>query len=145
MTQQPMSQVLAQPISMHCVDQLGFSKSLETSFEYDPRDPYAVTIGFPAGDDVIRWSFCRSLLSRGITDPVGEGDVQLWPSTDEDGRSVVMLEFRSPSGHLLAQASTREVYRFLTRSLAAVPYGSESLHLRMDDLISDLLGISQPE
>ena len=101
MTQQPMSQVLAQPISMHCVDQLGFSKSLETSFEYDPGDPYAVTIGFPAGDDVIRWSFCRSLLSRGITDPVGEGDVQLWPSTDENGRSVVMLEFRSPSGHLL--------------------------------------------
>ena len=145
MTQPPMSRVLAQPITMRCVDPLGVTRELETSFEYDPTDPYAVWVAFPAGDSVIRWAVCRTLISRGLTDPVGEGDVQLWPSTDENGRGVVMLEFRSPSGHLLAEASTRELYRFLTRTLAVVPYGSESAYLRMDDLIADLLGISQPE
>ena len=95
MTQQPMSQVLAQPITMHCVDQLGISRTLNTHFEYNPSDPYAVVVAFPAGDNIIRWAFCRSLLSRGLTDPVGEGDVQLWPSTDEDGRSVFRSWLRS--------------------------------------------------
>jgi len=145
MTQPPLSRVLAQPISMRCVDPLGFARQIETTFEYDPSDPYAVVVAFPAGDNVIRWAFCRTLISRGLTDPAGDGDVQVWPSTDEDGRGVVMLEFRSPSGHLLAEASTRELYKFITRTLAVVPYGSEADHLDVDDLIADLLGISQPE
>jgi len=140
MTQTPMSRVLAQPITMSCVDQYGFAKDLLTTFEYDPSDPYAVVVAFPAGDGYVRWAFCRSLISRGLTDPVGEGDVQVWPGTDEDGRGVVIMEFRSPSGHLLAQAPTREIYRFVTRTLAAVPYGSEDLYFDVDDLIASLLG-----
>jgi Streptomyces sporulation and cell division protein, SsgA len=145
MTQSPTSRVVAHPITMRCVDPLGISRDLATTFEYDPKDPYAVVVAFPAGDAVIRWAFCRTLISRGLTDPVGEGDVQVWPSTDEHGRGVVILEFRSPSGHLLAEAPTRELYRFITRSLALVPYGSEAAHLDVDELIADLLGSSQPE
>ena len=93
----------------------------------------------------IRWAICRTLLSRGLTDPAGDGDVQLWPSIDEDGRGVVMLEFRSPDGRLVAQASTRELYRFLTRTLAVVPSGTEAAHFDVDELIADLLRISESE
>jgi hypothetical protein len=145
MTQQPMSRVLAQPLTMRCVDPLGVSREVQASFEYDPADPYAVWVVFPSAGGDIRWAVCRSLISRGLTDPVGEGDVQLWPGTDERGHGVVMIEFRSPTGHLLAEASTRELYRFLTRTLALVPVGTEADHLDLDVLIADLIGSSRPE
>jgi hypothetical protein len=96
-----------------------------------------VTIPTPAGDS--RWTLCRSLLSRGLTDPVGEGDVQLWPSTDDAGSGVVVLDLWSRDVHVVAEVPTRELYRFLTRTLAAVPFGSEHEHLDLDGLIAELL------
>lgn len=76
----------------------------------------------------------------GLTDPAGRGDLHLWPSVDEDGRAVVVLEFRSPHGHLVAQAHSHEVYQFLTRTLAVVPACTESAYMDLDALVADLLG-----
>ncbi|NUQ89124.1 MAG: SsgA family sporulation/cell division regulator, partial [Glycomyces artemisiae] len=54
------------------------------TFEYDAADPWAVRITFPgAGGDTatgVRWMVGRDLLLQGVTDPAGEGDVQLFPS-----------------------------------------------------------------
>ena len=83
-------------------------------------------IRFGTQETSMRWALSRELLASGLTDRAGDGDVQLWPGTDKDGHSVVVMEFRSPDGRLIAEAPTRDVYRFLTRSLAAVPAGSES-------------------
>ena len=47
------------------------------------------------------------------------------------------------SGELVAQARTQDIYRFVSRSLAAVPAGSESDHMDMDQLI-DLLSQTEP-
>jgi len=52
---------------------------------------------------------------------------------------VVAVELSTKGGHLIAQAHTHEVYRFLTRNLAAVPAGTESNHLDLDGLVADLL------
>ncbi|GAB3763048.1 hypothetical protein FB382_001316 [Nocardioides ginsengisegetis] len=138
--QQPMSQALSQELTLHCLDGRGRSLELAASFGYDPRDPYAVWITFPnpAGD--VRWAMSRSTLRRGMTDPAGQGDLQAWPSIDEDGRAVVVLEFQSPDGRLVAQAHTDAVHQFLTRSLALVPAGTESEHLDLDGLVAALLG-----
>ena len=143
MTQQPMSSTLAQELTVRCVDEESTYVELRAGFAFDPADPYAVWVTVPWYGRTLRWAMCRSLLSRGLTDPVGEGDVQLWPSTDETGSGVVVLDLRSADVHLVAEASTRELYRFLTRTLAAVPFGSEHQHLDVDELIGDLL--SQPE
>ncbi len=139
MTQQPISRTLSQELTLQCVDARGRGVELVASFGYDPSDPYAVWITFPSAQGDVRWAMCRATLLRALTDPAGQGDLEMWPSIDQDGRAVVVLEFRSPGGQLIAQAHTHEVYRFLTRTLAAVPAGTESTHLDLDGLVADLL------
>ena len=125
---------------LQCIDARGRGVEIAAVFGYDPSDPYAVWITFPSAQGDVRWAMCRETLTRALTDPAGQGDLEMWPSIDHEGRAVVVLEFRSPAGHLIAQAHTHEVYRFLTRTLAAVPAGTESRQLDLDGLISDLLG-----
>ena len=105
--------------------------------------PWAVWITFPGGRDEVRWAVGRTLLLQGLTDPAGEGDIQLWPSIDEDGRAAVVVEFCSPDGRLVGQLRTNELYRFLTRTLALVPLGTESIDL--DVLVAALTSPSQAE
>lgn len=143
MNQQPSQRVITQDLTLHCVDPLGLFRDVAVGFTYDLSDPYAVCVSLPWVDGTHTWVMCRSLLTRGITDPVGEGDVQLWPSTDESGSGVVVMDLWAADVHVVAEASTRDLYRFLTRTLAAVPFGSEHQHMDVDLLIGDLL--SQPE
>ena len=139
MSQQPSSRVLTQDLFLRCLDPRGVFRDVAVTFAYDPADPYAVWVTVPWLDQRLQWGLCRSLLSRGLTDPVGEGHVQLWPSTNEAGSGIVVLDLWSPEHHVVAEVSTRELYRFLTRTLAAVPFGSERLHLDVDKLIDGLL------
>ena len=139
-TQQPISPAISQELTFQCLDPRGRALTLVASLGYDPRDPFAVRITFPAPGGGVRWMVCRTTLLRGLTDPAGLGDLHLWPSVDEDGRAVVVLEFRSPHGHLVAQAHSHEVYQFLTRTLAVVPAGTESAFMDLDALVADLLG-----
>lgn len=132
-----------QELALRCVDPLGTFRDVTAEFAFDPSDPYAVWLTVPWVDGRHRWAICRSLVSRGLTDPAGEGDVQLWPSTDDTGSGVVVLDLWSDGVHVVAEVSTRELYRFLTRTLSVVPFGSEHEHLDVDDLIGELL--SQPE
>ena len=139
MPQQPMSRVLAQPLTMHCVDFSGVVRPIEASFGYDANDPFAVWITFHSATGDVRWAVCRSLMATGLTEPVGEGDVQLWPSIDDDGRAVVMFEFCSPDGELVAHARTADLDAFLTRTRVAVPFGHEADHLDVDAMITGLI------
>jgi hypothetical protein len=130
---------VTQNITIECVDAAGTVTSLEAALGYNPADPFAVTATFftVAGDVV--WTFARELLSRGLTDPAGEGDVHIWPCLDASGRATVIIELRSPDGELVAQARTQDVYRFVSRSLASVPAGMECAHMDVDQLIEQLL------
>ena len=116
---------------------------LPATFGYDPSDPWAVAITFGTPSEQIRWVAGRDLLIRGLTDPTGEGDIQLWPSIDEDGRAAVVMELRSPYGRLVTQLRTHELYRFLTRTQALVPAGTESIDL--DLLVESLVGQSESQ
>jgi hypothetical protein len=78
-----------------------------------------------------------------MTDPAGEGDIQLWPSIDENGRAAVVMELCSPDGRLVTQLLTNELYRFLTRTLAAVPLGTEWIDL--DQMVAAITGDSQTQ
>jgi hypothetical protein len=142
-TQQPMSRVVTQDLVLQCLDPWGRSLDLPASFGYDPADPWAVWITFRGPTGGVRWFVARELLLRGITDPVGEGDVQLWPSIDDDGRAAVAMELCSPGGRLVTLLLTNELYRFLTRTLAVVPLGTESIDL--DRLVAAITGRSQSE
>ncbi|MGD9960160.1 SsgA family sporulation/cell division regulator [Nocardioides sp.] len=133
------SEVVTQDITIEVVDAVGSVTTLDAALGYDPADPYAVTATFFTGGGDVVWTFGRELLSRGLTDPAGEGDVHIWPCLDANGRATVIIELCSPDGELVAQARTQDVYRFVSRSLAMVPAGLESEHCDMDGIIDQLL------
>jgi hypothetical protein len=106
---------------------------------YEAADPYAVHVAFHTGDaEIVEWVFARQLLTDGVTHPVGEGDVQVWPS-HSGGRPVVCLALSSPSGRALFEAPLADLVEFLTKTYAAVPTGGESDYVDLDMELSLLL------
>lgn len=106
---------------------------------YEAGDPYAVHVAFHTGaTEVVEWVFARQLLTDGVTRPVGEGDVQVWPS-HSGGRPVICLALSSPSGRALFEAPLADLVEFLTKTYAAVPTGSESDYVDLDAELSLLL------
>jgi hypothetical protein len=106
---------------------------------YDQADPYAVRVAFhTGGTDVVEWTFARSLLTDGVTHPVGEGDVQVWPS-HAGGKPIVCLSLSSPSGRALFEAPLAELVEFLTKTYAVVPTGNEGDHVDVEAELALLL------
>ena len=117
--------VVTHAITMVVVNAAG-TPSVQPTLAYDPADPYAVTATFPTSGEPVVWTFARDLLSRGLSGPVGDGDVRVWPSRDISGKAIVNIELTTSSGGLVAQARSRDINRFLSHSLFAVPAGTES-------------------
>jgi hypothetical protein len=123
------------------------SLPVRAGLRYDVTDPYAVQVLFHTGaqgeGEVVEWTFARQLLTDGVTRPVGEGDVQVWPS-HTSGRPVVCLSLSSPSGRALFEIPLADLVEFLTKTYAAVPTGSESDFVDVDAELALLLW-SEPE
>lgn len=115
------------------------TEQLHGELSYDPADPYAVTMRLEARSGSVTWTFARELLAEGLYEPAGAGDVQVWPCLSSNGEAVVIVELSSPDGSALLQTPTRAVQRFVTSVFEAVPAGTESRHVRLDDLVSQLL------
>lgn len=92
---------------------------------FDPTDPLAVSLRLGYGTQDVVWTFARDLLSSGVYEPTGHGDVHVWPCLDSEGSAVVIIELRSPDGELLLQADGRQVQTFLADAARVVPAGSE--------------------
>jgi hypothetical protein len=140
MNQQPTTPVLSHDITLACVDPWGRNVDVPTTLGYRKQDPYAVTLTFHSSAGDVEWIVARTLLLQGLATPAGEGDVKVYPSIDDEGSAVAVLDFSSPDGRLVAQANTHELQAFLARTFAAVPVGTESEHLDVDALIVGLLG-----
>ncbi|MBT2395589.1 SsgA family sporulation/cell division regulator [Streptomyces sp. ISL-100] len=106
---------------------------------YRTQDPYAVHISFHIGSDSpVNWTFARELLVEGVFRPCGHGDVRVWP-TRIDSRSVICVALTSPDGDALLEAPSPAVSAWLERTLRAVPPGTESGRLGMDEALAELL------
>jgi hypothetical protein len=128
-------------IPLRCVDTAGQTMTLNADFGYDSEDPFAVSMTFRTGSYEVVWNFARELLITGLTDPAGEGDVYVWPCLDPEGRPIVVIELSSPDGELLVQGPARDVSDFVAHTTAAVPVGTESDHIDVDDLIDQLFAV----
>lgn len=100
---------------------------LAASFAYDPADAWAVTMTVETASGPVTWTFARELLVEGQFEPVGEGDVQVWPCLSPCGEAVVIVELASPAGETLLQFPTRAVQDFVYAALEAVPLGQETV------------------
>jgi hypothetical protein len=118
----------------------GPDRPVHADLSYSPADPYAVRVAFhTGGSETVEWTFARSLLTDGVTHPVGDGDVQAWPANDNDGNPMVCLSLSSPSGRALFEAPLTRVVEFLTETYALVPTGCESEFVDVDSELSTLL------
>lgn len=131
--------VIAERVALIYLDGAGQASTMEALFAFEPGDPWAVTATFDHGLIPVRWLFARDLLIWGVHEPIGDGDVRVWPSVDARGRAVVVIELRSPSGSILIQARARDLQQFINRTLAAVPVGEECIDF---DVLVDTLTTS---
>jgi hypothetical protein len=99
---------------------------LSSRFDYNPADPWAVTMTLSTDAGSVQWTFARELLMEGQYEPTGDGDVHVWPCLSTGGEAVVIVELDSPSGGTLLQFPTRAVQDFIYASLETVPLGTES-------------------
>jgi hypothetical protein len=134
-----LSTVIEQPVEARLVAAAPRMPSIPATLRYDPRDPFAVRMSFPApatleGVDVI-WTFARELLVLGLEEPVGHGDVRVRPY----GYDRIVLEFHAPEGTAVIHVRAGELRRFLESSTELVPVGLEHLHQDLDHQLAELM------
>lgn len=112
---------------------------IEAELRYSPTDPYAVAVVFHQGGTEVEWFFGRDLLMRGVSEPAGAGDVQVFPTLDAEGRALVGLMLHAPGGRALIHAPSKDVLEFLARTTLVVWPGTESDYISADDTIAALL------
>ncbi len=123
--------------------------AVRAGMHFEASDPYAVSVAFHTGapehdgGDVVEWTFARQLLTDGVVGPVGEGDVQVWPSASS-GHPIACLALSSPSGKALFEVPLADLVEFLGRTYTAVPTGGESAHVDVDAELALLLW-AEPE
>ncbi len=127
-------------ITLTCLDPWGREVTVPTTLGYRSNDPYALSMVFHSAAGDVEWIVSRTALLQGLATSCGEGDFKVHPHVEPDGRAVVILDFSSPDGHLVAHAESAEIQSFLARTFVAVPVGTESDHIDLDALVADLLG-----
>jgi hypothetical protein len=133
-------EMVSTEIELRLVVSDGPDRPVHADLSYSHTDPYAVRVAFHTGGaEVVEWTFARSLLTDGVTHPVGDGDVQVWPASGT-GQPVVCLSLSSPSGRALFEAPLTRVVEFLTQTYALVPTGCESEFVDVDAELASLLG-----
>jgi hypothetical protein len=126
------SSSVTRELSMHVVAPSDGPSEVTVSLRYDTADPYAVhSIFRVAPEQQIAWVFARELLSLGLDEPSGDGDVRIGPSCDQAGE-VVCITLRSPDGEATIQAAADDIVEFLSAAYALCPRGRESQHLKID-------------
>ncbi|MEV5882242.1 SsgA family sporulation/cell division regulator [Streptomyces sp. NPDC052020] len=134
-----MSTVIEQPVEARLVAAAPRMPNIPATLHYDRRDPFAVHMTFPApatleGVDVC-WTFSRELLTAGMEQPEGHGDVRVRPY----GYDRTVLEFHAPEGTAVVHVRSGELRRFLAATNELVPVGLEYLQLDLDRDLEELM------
>ncbi|MEV0171589.1 SsgA family sporulation/cell division regulator [Streptomyces sp. NPDC050803] len=134
-----MSIVIEQPVEARLVAAAPRMQSIPATLHYDRSDPFAVRMTFPAPATLegveVCWTFSRELLTEGLTESVGHGDVRVRPY----GYDRTVLEFHAPEGTAVVHVRTGEMRRFLDATSALVPVGLEHLQLDLDHDLAELM------
>ncbi|MET9800493.1 SsgA family sporulation/cell division regulator [Streptomyces sp. NPDC006368] len=134
-----MSTVIEQAVRARLVASAPRMESVPATLRYDRRDPFAVQMAFPAQAALegveVAWAFSRELLTAGMDEPAGVGDVRVRPF----GYDRTVVEFHAPEGVAMVHVRTSEVRRFLQRAQHLVPAGCEHRFLDLDRDLAELL------
>ncbi|MET7511996.1 SsgA family sporulation/cell division regulator [Streptomyces sp. NPDC005480] len=134
-----MSTVIEQAVEARLVAAAPRMSTIPATLRYDMRDPFAVRMSFPAPATIegvdVSWTFARELLSAGVREQAGAGDVRVRPY----GYDRTVLEFHAHEGTAIVHIRTGELRRFLSSTAAMVPVGDEHLHVDLDGDLAELM------
>ena len=103
-------------------------------FTYQLTDPYAVTAVFTTREGDSEWTFARDLLSDGLLQPSGVGDVHVAPS----GAGQLHLDLFSPEGSVRLSCDCTLITSFMDQVYALIPEGEEPSYVQMDTWLAEL-------
>ncbi|MER5495111.1 SsgA family sporulation/cell division regulator [Streptomyces sp. LE64] len=134
-----MSIVIEQAVEARLVAAAPRMATIPAMLRYTEDDPFAIRMTFPAaatleGVDVC-WTFSRELLTAGMEEAAGHGDVRVRPY----GYDRTVMEFHAPEGTAIVHVRSGELRRFLRRTDAVVARGDEYLHLDLDGDLAALM------
>ncbi|MER6983116.1 SsgA family sporulation/cell division regulator [Streptomyces carpinensis] len=134
-----MSTVIEQTVEARLVAAAPRMHSVAATLHYDRRDPFAVRMTFPAPATLegveVCWTFARDLLTAGLHEPEGHGDVRVRPY----GYGRTVLEFHAPEGTAVVHVHSAEIRRFLQATSELVAVGLEHLQLDLDHDLAELM------
>jgi len=127
--------LVTRAVTLELLGEEGDSRPVPTELNYDRNDPFAVSLLFSHVDPPVAWTFARELLSDGLYEPSGDGDVHVWPCVNDQERLILLIELSTHDGEALLQASRSEIMVFLAMSHDVVAPGEESAHIDIDAVI----------
>jgi hypothetical protein len=92
----------------------------------------------PMGARAVTWILSRDLLADGLIVRSGDGDVRLWPATDDT--ELVYIEFVTPKGQARFKALAQDIADFLDTTYEVVLPGEEEQWFDFDDEIERMIG-----
>jgi hypothetical protein len=112
---------------------------------YDACNPLEVRLilqGNAPSDGEVTWLFGRDLLIDGLKGCAGDGDVRIWPLTED---KVAVSVFGSEDGGETREWATMVIRRvpvvnLLVQSFRLVPQGMEARYLNIGAELADFLG-----
>ncbi|GLY54487.1 SsgA family sporulation/cell division regulator [Lentzea sp. NBRC 102530] len=120
------------------LDEYGGARSIAADMTYRASDPFAVELTLTLQRlRPVKWLVARSLLTEGVLEPSGAGDIRLQPLS----RGIVSIELLPPSGYALLHARAEDLLVFLAKTYAVVRPGSEQVDI--DELIINLVNSQQ--
>ncbi|MGW2564255.1 SsgA family sporulation/cell division regulator [Streptomyces sp. NPDC001514] len=137
--QNTQSNVVVCELELQLILSAAHSIPVPARLTYRTDDPYAVRIIFHIDSEhSVDWTLARELLMEGVLRPSGHGDIRVWPGKVE-GRNVILMALSSPDGDAFLEAPSAQVSAWLERTVRAVPPGTETEHLGIDDGLAALL------
>jgi hypothetical protein len=134
--------LIEEEVTLRLVSAVGTATPIQATFHYTSKDPYAVHVLFHntlTRDSVpVLWGFARELLTTGLNEPSGIGDVRVWPWYSPRG-DFIALALTSPDGNALYEVPRKPLARFLQRTYVAVPLNRESDFIDHDETVRRLL------
>lgn len=112
--------------------------SIPVALKYSKTDPYAVTVAFGGDGLSVQWVFGRDLLTDGQKQPVGVGDVRVWPGARRDD-DTLFISLSSPDGQAVLQAKIADIRGFLNQTYDVIRPGEETKHVDLDAGLAHLL------
>ncbi len=131
---------ISYPLALRLLDEGDDERYIQAELRYSVTDPLAVTAVFDTtAREPVPWVFARDLLSAGLDEPSGKGDINVWPALDPHGTPTVRLRLRSPDGDAVLEAPATAVEDFLIQTWTLVPTGIEGRLLSIDAVLDSLL------